>query len=205
MGNQVGLFWPDYSENAPCLDWGNSQLNWEKMRIDIWLFPSGPVDPTIEQQVAKVEHPLATEWDFYGCPGAWGIFSRRLRDAVAPFCKQCFEFWPIKLNGAHYFGIRRVGMIDCLDRERSGKYPRGKSPYYDPCVFHSEKLSNVSLFSIPEVPSIYITAGLARLLLPQQFRGVCIYNAAGNQRSGENMEWTQNGRTAACGDCVSKA
>ena len=186
---RVGLFWPEAGDDIPNIDWDASQLDWEKMRIAIWLYPSGSVDPTISRQIAVVNHPLALDWDFYSGAGIWGIFSARLRDAIAPYCSTCFDFWPIELNGAEYYGVRRVGTIDCLDRIASGKYKNGSTLYYDPCVFRDEGIPDMSLFSIPEVTSIFVTADLARLLLPMQFKGVCIFNAGGSQRTGEDLDW----------------
>tara|TARA_R110002167_G_scaffold338107_2_gene545689 strand:- start:3936 stop:4514 length:579 start_codon:yes stop_codon:yes gene_type:complete len=185
----VGLFWSDETENTPIIDWDSSHLDFEKMHLDIWKYTSGDLQTELESQYAIVSHPMATQWDYYGGPGFWGIISDRLKVFLEPYSKKCFDFCGIELNSQPYHVIRRIGVIDCLDKKRSGQYPNGRKIYYDPCVFLEDLLPNTSLFSIPESSSIFITDNLARKVLSMDFRGILILNAGGNQRTGENLIW----------------
>lgn len=184
------------TETDPKVDFEHTHIDWNKIHEGDslpFINNSTPVDDDIEAQRFVVNHPDKYNWDCYSNPGHYGFISKRLRDAIQPYCDQCFDFWPVMLDDAEYFIIRRVGVIDCLDRTSSEirTFPgKDKIMGIDRYAFHKELIPDICMFSLPELRNpIFVTNGLTRLLLPMQLRGVMFTNAEALQGDPKQAKW----------------
>ena len=56
-------------------------------------------------------------------------------------------------------------------------------------MFLEDKLPKSGIFTIPEEDNIFATADVARHILAEKLNGIEIYNAAGNRKTYENIDW----------------
>lgn len=184
------------SESHPRVDFENTHIDWDKIHEGDSLpftHNGSPVDDDINTQRFAVTHPDKYSWDFYSNPGHYGFVSKRLRDAIQPHCDQCFDFWPVMLDDVEFFIIRRIGVINCLDRASSEvrTFPgKDKIMGIDRYAFHKEMIPDICMFSIPEMRNpIFFTNGLTRLVLPMQLKGMMFTNAESIQGDLKRKKW----------------
>ncbi|MBT5019031.1 hypothetical protein OAF42_03135 [Planctomicrobium sp.] len=180
-------------EAAPAVDYDNTHLEWDKIHEGKPQPSKLPVEDDIGTQRFFVNHPDKYTWDCYRNSGHYGFISKRFRDAVQPYCSECFDFWPVMLDDVEFFIIRRVGVIDCLDRESSefDTFPdTDKIMIVDRYAFHKEKIPDICMFSIPDQRGpIFFTNGLTRLLLPLQLNGVEFTYTETKQGDSSQTKW----------------
>ncbi|WP_298863408.1 hypothetical protein [uncultured Gimesia sp.] len=186
----VAMLIPTDSDSTPAIDEEKSQIEWDKLNTNYWFYGSGPVHSDISpNQIVVANHPDATNWDFFFTSNSWGIISEKLTEVVRPYCNGMFDFWPCTLNRVKYFIPRKIGEIDCLDKKLSQEVRYGENIGYSSFIFLEDKLPKSAMFTVPEEDQIFATADVARHILTEKLNGIEIYNAAGSQKTHENIDW----------------
>jgi hypothetical protein len=142
----------ELSENAQ-IDWGF---------VGQVLEGSRPIQDYSTIHIS-VQHPEATDWDFYSCAGTFGIFSQKVVDLIGADAFNNFELIPAQVNGKGYFFLKCIKRIDCFDRDKAEFIPFDGEPIkimtIQKYMFKLDKIDAKHIFCIPENENIYCSEG----------------------------------------------
>jgi hypothetical protein len=102
-----------------------------------------------------VNHPDATQFDFYKCDGRHDVFSERAVCILGDAAFKNYRLFPASINGEPYFILSRcLADVDCFDRQNSTYVecdPPEKLMFsIAKYAFFPEKIDSAYFFSIPE-------------------------------------------------------
>ena len=172
---RVFLVRPSIEEDRPEINFGrpeNKKTDW--LLVDQVLRGERREEdyPSI---LVLVDHPEAERWDYYSVAGTCGLMSQRAVDLLEPYALPYFKFFQAWLNGASFFFPKRIHTLDCLDRQRSILVPFRTDPTHVKEIkryrFRMESIIDPVLFSIPEVPSMFASQTIERLVRERELRG----------------------------------
>jgi hypothetical protein len=143
-------------ETRPEIDYEkNSQIDW--LLASECLDGTKPASEYLSINI-NIDNSDALEWDYYGCPGTFGLFSEKAVHVLGDNAFQDYQLFPAKINSQSYFFPKCLKKTDCLDRDASTYVP-----FDDPIrlmtiqkyVFNLEKIDVGRIFCIPEYKAIY--------------------------------------------------
>jgi hypothetical protein len=107
----------------------------------------------------SVQDDKATEWDYYSCPGTFGLFSSRAVNTLGENVFKNYRLIPARINGADYFFLKCLEMLDYLDREKSVYEAFDDDPNRFITIskfsFNWEKIDQTYIFTLPEYGRIF--------------------------------------------------
>jgi hypothetical protein len=168
-------------EMKPHMDYGlNDHIDW--VLVSEYLNGTRPIEEYVPIEI-KVDHPSATEWDYYACSGSYGLFSAKAVQVLGEQALKNYRLFPTKLNGDSYFLLVCANETDCLDRANSiyatfdepSKFLLSIEKY----SFFTDKIDADCIFSIPESNYMYCTQILENTINKQLqgFRLIEVFNS----------------------------
>jgi hypothetical protein len=123
-----------------------------------------------------VTHPEATEWDYYGVAGTFGLFSYRAMKLIGLSCFRHFDLIPAHLNEADYRFLRCKEEIPCFDLTRADVIPFDHAPdrimEVRKYAFDKSLLDDPLFFCVPEPHGqLFVTEGVRQKALQHKLKG----------------------------------
>jgi hypothetical protein len=174
---------PSSDETRPFIDFqipeNGRQIDW--LRIANVLRGDRSLDE-YESVSLVVDHPEATNWDFYSCGGTMGLLSERAARSLGPHASICFDLVEASVNEAPFFFLRVREFLDCLDRARSDVvlYPSDPAAImkFKRYAFFKDRIPDPALFMIPEgLFGPFGTDAVVHLIRAERLRGFDIIDA----------------------------
>ena len=176
---RVYVVGPSFEDWRPMLSYDDQRIDW--LRIGDVLRGDRPVED-YEFVSMVVDHPEASEWDFYMCGGSMGLLSGKAAQFLKPCAAQCFDLLEASLNDAPFFFLRIREYLDCLDRGKSEIVPYRHDSRRIKQIrrysFFKDRIPDPSLFVIPEgFFGPFGTDGVVRIIRNENLRGFHIVDA----------------------------
>lgn len=174
--DKIYLMVPSAEDDRPVIEFDapvNQQIDWQQVD-QVFQGERSPDD--YQSPHVTVAGPDATSWDCYSVPGTLGLFSTRAVEAIGHAALYLYTLFPATLNEARYHFLKPNTVLPVLDRTRSDvitfRSDPGRVKDITRYAFHTDRLSGPLVFSIPELPGLFVTASVYQLLLRYNIRGI---------------------------------
>jgi len=146
---------------------------WDELKQ---TFPAGTDMLDCQQLSFIVDHPEATERDWYSPGSEFGIMSQKACDVLWMYLRKCCNRFRTSLNDQpYYFIVRNGNELDCVNRQRSVLKYSDVVPGHiigaTKLSFFRDRLDDPLIFIPPEYAGLLVTDSIRQTVEEAQLNG----------------------------------